>query len=186
MTLNILLKNDGKRHYKKYMTHIPEHLKTFLQEKGRGENVFILVTGVFDVLHNEHLLFLQKAKALGTVLIVALESDARVRKIKGEGRPIHSGEQRADQIKALHLADFVFILPEEFSRREDHDALIREIRPHFLAISSHTAHQKEKRAILQKYGGDIRIVHQRNPDVSTTQILNTCFRTTPLIGEERK
>jgi len=168
------------------MTIIPEHLKKFLQEKKEPEAVLVLVTGVFDVLHQEHTLFLQKAKALGAVLIVALESDVRVRKIKGEGRPIHSDEQRVAQIKALHLADFVFILPEQFSRPEDHDALIRDIHPHFLAVSSHTAHQKEKQAILRKYGGDIRIVHQRNPEISTTQILNTADISISLLDEKRK
>lgn len=131
----------------------------------------VLVTGVFDVLHQEHIVFLEKAKLLGTYLIVGIESDVRVRQMKGEDRPVFSQEQRKKKLKALGIADEVFILPEQFSRSEDHLALIQKVRPDYLAVSSHTKHLDEKRAILKQCGGEVVIVHAHNPNISTTQLL---------------
>jgi len=126
------------------------------------------VTGVFDIFHQEHLHFLQNAKDLGDVLVVGVESDARVRQMKGKGRPIQDQQWRLRTIQELVFVDTVFILPETFSKPEDHDLLIKDIRPTFLAVSSHTAHQEEKQRILRKYGGEVRVVLEQNPVVSTT------------------
>ncbi len=135
------------------------------------DDVVVLVTGVFDILHDEHRLFLEKAKAAGDVLVVGLESDVRVRQLKGEGRPIHSEHQRLEQISQLESVDVVFVLPEQFSRPEDHKKLIYIIKPSVLAVSSHSPHLDKKRAILAEVGGEVRVVHQHNPEVSTTKLL---------------
>ena len=131
----------------------------------------VLVTGVFDILHQEHRVFLQKAKALGDYLIVGIESDVRVKKIKGEGRPINSQDTRIKNLQNLAIADEIFILPEQFSKPEDHSALIEKIRPDFLAVSSHTKHLDKKKAILEKFDGKVVIVHDHNPHISTTKLL---------------
>ncbi len=130
-----------------------------------------LVTGVFDLLHDEHRCFLKKAKDLGGKLVVGVESDVRVREIKGEGRPINSQEKRVQQLAALGLADEIFVLPEDFSSPAHHEALIAKIQPRYLAVSSHTKHLDKKQAILAKFGGEVKVVHQHNPQVSTTQLL---------------
>lgn len=131
----------------------------------------ILATGVFDVLHNEHIKFLNKAKQLGDYLIVGIESDLRVKKIKGSDRPINTQEIRKKNLEKLGIADEVFILPEKFSNPKDHEALIKKIAPNFLAVSSHTKHLNEKKAILNKFGAEVVVVHKHNPQVSTTKIL---------------
>ncbi len=131
----------------------------------------VLVTGVFDVLHNEHLLFLQKAAQHGDVLVVGVESDTRVRRMKGSGRPVNAQSKRCLQIEALQIAQLVFVLPEKFDDPEDHQLLIESIRPKVLAVSAHTAHQAEKTAILAKIGGQVIVVHEHNPKISTTQML---------------
>lgn len=132
----------------------------------------VLVTGVFDVLHKEHFNFLKKAKALGDYLIVGIESDVRVRQMKGKGRPIHSQAVRVANLKKISDIDEVFILPEQFSNPADHSALIQKIKPKYLAVSSHTQHLDKKEAILQQHGGKVVVVHTHNPLVSTTQILS--------------
>lgn len=134
-------------------------------------NYTVLVTGVFDILHQEHRVFLAKAKALGGRLVVGIESDVRVRQIKGEGRPINSQARRRQQLLDLGLADEVFILPEQFSRSADHERLIATWQPKYLAVSSHTAHLDKKRALVEKYGGEVVVVHQHNPDISTTKLV---------------
>lgn len=133
----------------------------------------VLVTGVFDVLHKEHLAFLKKAKQQGDLLFVGVETDARVKRIKGKNRPVNSQEQRIVHLQDLKIADVVFLLPEEFETKEAHQKLIQRIQPAFLAVSSHTAHQKQKKEIVEKYGGKLVVVHQFNPAVSSTKLIKT-------------
>jgi rfaE bifunctional protein nucleotidyltransferase chain/domain len=131
----------------------------------------ILVTGVFDILHEEHSNFLQKAKALGGRLIVGVESDVRVRQIKGSTRPINPQSLRVENIEKLGIADTVFVLPEEFSKPEHHRQLLSKIRPTILAVSANTPHLESKQQLMQEIGGRVVIVHQHNPAISTTQII---------------
>lgn len=131
----------------------------------------ILATGVFDILHKEHINFLQKAKALGGRLIVGIESDVRVRQIKGSTRPINPQSLRVENIEKLGIADTVFVLPEEFSKPEHHRELLRKIRPTILAVSANTPHLESKQQLMQEIGGRVVIVHQHNPAISTTQII---------------
>lgn len=142
----------------------------WLQEN-RAEKTVVLATGVFDLLHEEHKRFLQRAGEVGDILIVGVESDLRVKQLKGENRPIWNEARRVAEIEKTNIAEAVFVLPEQFSKSEDHEKLIAQIRPKFLAISSHTPHQTEKQAIIEKYDGELVIVYQRNPEVSTTKIL---------------
>ena len=131
-----------------------------------------LVTGVFDVLHEERVLFLRKAKALGDRLVVGIESDARVSRLKGVDRPVHHQAIRKQRLIELGIADEVFILPEAFDTPEDHRALLATIRPNILAVSSHTPHIAEKLQLMQEIGGRVEIVHQHNPAISSTIVIN--------------
>jgi len=130
--------------------------------------ITVLATGVFDDLHSEHLKFLQKAKEAGDVLIVGVESDVRVRKMKGEGRPFQDEQTRVKKLEELEYVDKVMLLPDKFDTWAEQEALIRVVRPDILAVSSHTSHQKGKREIMAIYGGRVVIVHDWNPKVSTT------------------
>lgn len=150
---------------------IPPELAKRLQEVRRAGQRVVLVTGVFDILHQEHQQFLTKAKAEGDFLVVGIESDQRVRAMKGEGRPINPQSNRVAAVSALKLADAVFVLPEQFSQPADHALLISEIRPAVLAVSSHTKHLDKKQAILAQFGGEVKVVHDHNPAVSTTLLL---------------
>lgn len=148
---------------------VPTPLAELLNEND-GKTV-VLVTGVFDVLHQEHIHFLENAREMGDILVVALESDARVRQIKGPSRPHFSQAERRANLLELEIADCIVILPEDFSRPEHHQAVISQIQPTYLAVSSHTKHLDKKQAILSQYGGKVVVVLEYNPEVSTTQIL---------------
>ena len=137
----------------------------------QAKRPLVLVTGVFDLLHHAHLDFLQAAAKLGQSLWVGLESDLRVSQIKGDGRPINPANVRAQNIINHKIADVVFVLPEEFSQPSDHLALLRQLRPEFLAVSSHTAHLPAKRRLMQRVGGQVVVVKQQDPTVSTSQLL---------------
>lgn len=129
----------------------------------------VLATGFFDLLHSEHINFLTKARAVGDVLIVAVESDERARLLKGEGRPIETQKIRAEHL--LPYCDYVIELGADFDNPAAFESLIAAVRPTVLAVSSHTLHQDKKQALVVKYGGSLKIVHDWNPSISTTKKL---------------
>lgn len=130
----------------------------------------VLATGVFDILHPEHIRFLTKAKAVGDRLIVGLETDERVRAIKGPHRPIHAAVLRLEQIEALKVVDASFLLPAQFDAQKDWELLMQQVHPDIYAVSSHTSWLDNKLQVCNKFGVDLKIVHQFNPDSSTSQL----------------
>jgi rfaE bifunctional protein nucleotidyltransferase chain/domain len=150
---------------------LSSHDQNIIESARNTDKTIILATGVFDLLHQEHILFLRKAKAAGDFLVVGIESDVRVKQMKGPDRPVHSQQKRKQDIEELGFVDLVFILPEDFSKPEHHRQLIAEIRPAILAVSSHTAYLDKKQALLQEFGGEVKVVHEHNPEVSTTLLL---------------
>ena len=79
----------------------------------RSEGKRIVVTnGCFDILHVGHVRYLAAAKALGDVLIVGLNGDESVRKLKGPGRPVNREQDRAEVLAAVESVDYVVIFPE--------------------------------------------------------------------------
>ena len=147
------------------------NLEQFLVKRQQLNKTLTLVTGVFDLLHEEHFIFLKKAKNLGDLLLVGLESDVRVRQMKGEGRPINKQEIRLENLQKSGIADFIFILPEEFSKPDNHRQLINRIRPDFMAVSSNTFFQAEKAKILAEFSAKLVVVHDFNPEFSSSKII---------------
>jgi len=147
----------------------------------------VLATGFFDLLHEEHIRFLRKAKSAGDILIVAVESDERARALKGKGRPIEPQSVRCQHLLSLttpgvisqhnetpgvvNPVDYVIALPPDFDHFEAYDSLMSAISPEIYAVSSHTTHLKSKTFLVEKYGGKLIIVHQLNTDISTTKII---------------
>ncbi|MEN8253116.1 MAG: adenylyltransferase/cytidyltransferase family protein [Patescibacteria group bacterium] len=131
----------------------------------------VLATGVFDILHKEHKNFLKKAKKLGNFLIIGIESDKRVRELKGRGRPVNKQETRIKNLKKLEIAENVFVLPEGMGEKSVRERIIKKIRPDFLAVSNHTPFLNEKREIIEKYGGELVVVHEENPEFSTSKLV---------------
>ena len=97
-------------------------------------NKIILTGGCFDILHYGHLQFLKKAKSLGNYLIVAIESDINVRKLKGDGRPIHNQNQRKEVLEALKFVDQVIILKDQMNDK-DYLKLVKTINPTIIAVT---------------------------------------------------
>ncbi len=87
----------------------------------------VFTNGCFDILHRGHISYLQKAKELGDVLIIGLNSDSSVKKLKGESRPIHNQDDRATILSALECVDYVIIFDEETPRE-----LVKFIKPDIL------------------------------------------------------
>lgn len=141
-----------------------------LQRLWKRKRRVVLVTGVFDLFHQEHQNFLRKAKAEGEVLVVGIESDVRVKKNKGQSRPVNDETHRLQQLQLFSEVDLAFILPEKFDAPQDHLALLKLIKPQVLAVSSHTPHLVEKQRLMKQVGGEVKVVYEQNPEVSTTRL----------------
>ena len=121
-----------------------------------GERV-LLTNGCFDVLHAGHIRYLTAAKALGGRLVVAVNADSTVRKLKGKGRPHMPAAERAEILAALMAVDAVVIFPEPDVR-----ALVRELRPDIHAKGTdYTAATVPERDVVRECGGRVRIVGDR-------------------------
>lgn len=115
--------------------------------------------------------YLEKARSLGDLLIVGLNSDSSVRKIKGRGRPVNSEKDRLKVLSALEAVDYVTVFSEETPSK-----LISEIRPHLLVKG---ADWKEEKIVGAKevrlWGGIVKRI-RLVPGRSTTGILNRIRR----------
>ena len=113
-----------------------------------------LANGCFDLLHVGHVRYLHAARELGGKMIVALNADASVRALKGEGRPVMPAEERAEILASLADVDAVIIFPEKDVR-----ALIREVRPDFHAKGTdYTPETVPERDEVEACGGRVVIV----------------------------
>lgn len=130
-----------------------------------GEQI-VLANGCFDLLHVGHVRYLHGAKALGGKLIVAMNADASVRQLKGDGRPLMPADERAEVIAALADVDAIVIFDEPDVR-----ALIREIRPDVQAKGTdYTRDTVPERDEVRSYGGRVEIVGDPK-DHSTSDFL---------------
>src|SRR5205085_3952416 len=91
--------------------------------RSRGQRI-VLTNGCFDILHRGHITYLNQARALGEVLIVGLNTDESIRRLKGPERPINSLEDRAQVLSALSCVDHVVAFEEDTPHR-----LVHEVRP---------------------------------------------------------
>lgn len=120
--------------------------------KKDGQRI-VFANGCFDVLHVGHVRYLAGAKALGDVLVVAVNSDEQVRKQKGEGRPLMAQDQRAEIVSALAAVDFVTIF-EEPTVAELLLALKPDIHAKGTDYSEDTVPERD---VVRSYGGRVAI-----------------------------
>ena len=116
----------------------------------------VFTNGCFDLLHVGHVRYLQAARALGEALVVAVNSDASVRALKGPARPINPEHDRAEVLAALGCVDYVVIFDAERVTK-----LIREIRPHIYAKGGDYTVESlnaEELWALREVGADIQIL----------------------------
>jgi D-glycero-beta-D-manno-heptose 1-phosphate adenylyltransferase len=117
-------------------------------------NTIVFTNGCFDILHYGHLRYLCEARALGTKLVVGLNSDASVRRLKGENRPINTSETRALQLAALAFVNLVVVYEEDTPFE-----LICALTPDLLVKGGdYTIDQVIGADHVQEMGGDVVIL----------------------------
>jgi rfaE bifunctional protein nucleotidyltransferase chain/domain len=134
-----------------------------LQAQGRR---VVLVNGCFDLLHVGHVRYLADARARGDLLVVAINSDASVRRLKGAGRPLIPESERAELLLALRSVDRVCLFDEP-----DLEASLRELRPDVHAKGTdYTLESVPEAAVDRELGIEVAICGDPK-DHSTSELL---------------
>lgn len=140
---------------------------TRLADGLRRRNLRIVFTnGVFDILHRGHVEYLAKAKSLGDVLVVGLNSDASAHRLKGRGRPVQNQRDRAVILSALRSVDYVVMFGEDRP-----DRLIGQIKPDLLVKGAdYKTSEIAGAEFVKSYGGKVRRIGL-TPSRSTSRLL---------------
>ncbi len=146
------------------------HISLHRQEGKR----IVLTNGCFDVLHRGHTRYLNQAKQLGDVLVVALNSDDSVRRLKGPGRPVNTITDRAAVVAALSCVDYVTVFDTATPI-----PLIQKIRPEIYAKGGdYTPAMLAETQAVEQYGGRVAILDYV-PEHSTTAVVDRIRRSAP-------
>ncbi|MEZ6129154.1 MAG: D-glycero-beta-D-manno-heptose 1-phosphate adenylyltransferase [Planctomycetaceae bacterium] len=128
----------------------------------------VFTNGCFDLLHPGHIRSLQEAARMGEILVVAINSDAGIRKLKGPERPIINEQQRAAMLSALSCVDYVVVFDDPTPHR-----LLAAIRPDVLVKGGAYAHDEVVgREIVEEYGGKIAVTSHVE-GLSTTSLVTS-------------
>ena len=143
------------------------------QHHRRGERV-VFTNGCFDLLHGGHVHYLQQARALGDCLVVALNDDASVRLLKGDGRPLRPQDERARVLAALACVDYVVLFGEATPL-----ALIKFLRPDVLVKGGdYTLETVVGRKEVEASGGTVHLIPYVE-GVSTTELVARIVQRAP-------
>jgi D-beta-D-heptose 7-phosphate kinase/D-beta-D-heptose 1-phosphate adenosyltransferase len=123
------------------------------QCRSRGQRI-VLTNGCFDILHRGHITYLNQARGLGDLLVVGLNTDASIRRLKGPERPINTLEDRMQVLVALQCVDHVIPFDEDTPHR-----LVKTVRPHvFVKGGDYTRDRLPEAALVEEMGGRVEIL----------------------------
>ena len=121
---------------------------TLTIEKAQGQSI-VFTNGCFDILHAGHVRYLTEAKKLGAVLVVGLNSDESVRKLKGNGRPVNPAADRAEVLAGLRAVDHVVIFDEDTA-----EEMVRQLQPDvYVKGGDYSIERLPEASIVAAYGG---------------------------------
>jgi rfaE bifunctional protein nucleotidyltransferase chain/domain len=139
-----------------------KELKAIVERSRKRGKKVVLANGCFDLLHVGHLRYLEAAKRLGDLLIVAINGDDSVRRLKGRGRPLMKLKDRVALVSAIGCVDYVTVFGDSTVKR-----LLRTLRPDVHAKGSdYTTDTVPERDVVRAYGGRVAIVG--GPKVQST------------------
>ena len=142
-------------------------LKSLANDLKRAGRQIVMTNGCFDLLHSGHIALLSEAKKLGQVLVVAIDDDQSVRRIKGEGRPVLTALERTRILAALDVVDYVTVFDTDKLTQ-----LIEDLRPDVLTKGSNYKHETVfGHEIVEKHGGRI-VLLPIDDSISATGIID--------------
>jgi rfaE bifunctional protein nucleotidyltransferase chain/domain len=131
-----------------------ESLRKICEDARRDKKTVAFANGCFDLLHVGHTRYLQGARAEGDLLVVGINADASVRKLKGPSRPLQNEQDRALLVAALHVVDWVVIFTEDTV-----DNLLLALKPDVHCKGTdYTEETVPERETVRSYGGRVAIV----------------------------
>ena len=134
----------------------------------RGGARVVFANGCFDLLHVGHVRYLEAAKGLGDLLVVGINSDEQVRRLKGEGRPFVPERERAEVIASLRAVDYVTVFHEPTVAE-----LLHALRPEVHAKGTdYTEESVPERDVIRSFGGRVQIVGDPKDHSSTEMLKN--------------
>jgi rfaE bifunctional protein nucleotidyltransferase chain/domain len=137
-----------------------------LLNAGERKRKVVFTNGCFDLIHLGHVRYLKEAKSLGDILVVGLNSDSSVKKLKGKGRPILPQEARAEIISSLSSVDYVVIFDEETPER-----LISLLKPDVhVKGGDYLGKEIPERRLVESYGGKV-VLASKVEGYSTTSLI---------------
>jgi len=141
-------------------------------DKLREQNLKIVFTnGCFDIIHVGHVRYLTAAKKFGDILIVGLNTDESVRKLKGSSRPINNENDRAEVLLGLKAVDHVILFGEQTAEN-----LIGEVKPNiYVKGGDYTINTLPEAKIVQSYGGSVELIKFVDGH-STSNIIEKIFQ----------
>ena len=130
-----------------------DKLKPIIEKHKLDGEKIVLANGCFDLIHVGHVRYLKESKKQGDVLVVALNSDSSVRKLKGKARPILLEKERAEIIASFYFVDYV-----TFFKEAKVEQVLLALKPHVHAKGSdYTVDTVPERETVKKYGGETAI-----------------------------
>ncbi|MBI4159358.1 adenylyltransferase/cytidyltransferase family protein [Candidatus Woesearchaeota archaeon] len=144
-----------------------EELKSIVESLKSQKKTIVTTNGTFDILHIAHLRLLEKAKSLGDILIVLVNSDSSVKKLKGDKRPIIPEQERAEVLSYLKDVDYITLFSEDKPI-----GLLKEIKPnvHVKGGSFILGRIKEEKELLESWNGQFKTFNLEE-GYSTTNII---------------
>ncbi len=143
--------------------HTIEEIEKVVEGLRALKQTIVLTSGTYDIIHLGHANYLEKARDCGDFLIVGVDSDEKVSRRKGPGRPIVPQEERLHMLAHLRHVDAMVL--QNVNDPPHH--LMKTVRPDVLIISETTKHSQEKIDDMKKYCGRIELL-QRQAETSTT------------------
>lgn len=149
---------------------IPKEIEK-LQNKNKS---IVLVGGCFDIIHLGHIRFLQKAKEQADILIVLLESDEKIKKLKGETRPLHTQTERAEILANIRSVDYIILLPDQ-TTNQTYEDLVKKIKPAIIAATQNDPGRIYKERQAEQIGAKVAYVIDYIPNKSTSTIVKNIY-----------
>ncbi len=146
-------------------------LGSLVKDLRRQGKKIVVAGGCFDILHPGHVIFLEKAKMAGDILIVLLEADQKVKQLKGNNRPYHNQKMRAQVLSALTAVDFCLLLPY-MKTEKAYDELVEKIQPDIIAVTKGYANVDHQKRTAKLSQAKLKYVTRMLGNHSTSRILD--------------
>jgi D-glycero-beta-D-manno-heptose 1-phosphate adenylyltransferase len=143
--------------------------RTVTHLKGLGIPI-VLTSGSFDLIHLGHVKYLQKAKEFGGILVVGVDSDAKIRRRKGDDRPMVPQDERLELLAHQRPVDLIFLKGED----EDRWGLIKAVQPDVLVLTEDHSYSEADQRELLEFVGRIEVV-PRQASVTTSERIRQMY-----------